>query len=124
NRAVVIDGSEVIVGASIGSASALDDGSSPDPLLSKADIALYAAKADGRRVSRPFARGARPLLGPVSPAEFIPIVEEIGLMEEMGAAMLRRACMVCAGWPDDVCVSVNLSSTQFRSGNLESTIPL
>src|SRR5271168_3819537 len=52
NRAVVIDGSEVIVGASIGSASAPDDGISPDALLSKADIALYAAKADGRRVWR------------------------------------------------------------------------
>ena len=50
NRAVVIDGSEVIVGASIGSASAPVDGISPDALLSKADIALYAAKADGRRV--------------------------------------------------------------------------
>ena len=54
NRAVVIDGSEVIVGASIGSASAPDDGLSPDALLSKADIALYAAKADGRRVWRAF----------------------------------------------------------------------
>ena len=43
-------------------------------------------------------------------------------MEEMGAAMLRRACKACAGWPDEVSVSVNLSSTQFRSGNLEKTI--
>ena len=170
NRAVVIDGSEVIVGASIGSASAPDDGLSPDALLSKADIALYAAKADGRRSWRAFeqemdakiqirrlielelraavatdqievyfqpivsvatrqivsfealARWRSTLLGPVSPAEFIPIVEEIGLMEEMGAAILRRACKACAGWPDEVCVSVNLSSTQFRSGNLETTI--
>ena len=170
NRAVVIDGSEVIVGASIGSASAPDDGLSPDALLSKADIALYAAKADGRRSWRAFeqemdakiqirrlielelraavatdqievyfqpivsvatrrivgfealARWRSTLLGPVSPAEFIPIVEEIGLMEEMGAAMLRRACKACASWPDEVNVSVNLSSTQFRSGNLESTI--
>jgi diguanylate cyclase (GGDEF)-like protein len=170
NRAVIIDGSEVIVGASIGSASAPGDGLSPDALLSKADIALYAAKADGRRSWRAFeqemdakiqirrlielelraavatdqievyfqpivsvatrqivgfealARWRSTLLGPVSPAEFIPIVEEIGLMEEMGAAMLKRACKACAGWPDDVCVSVNLSSTQFRSGNLESTI--
>ena len=40
-------------------------------------------------------------------------------MEEMGAAMLRRACKACAGWPEEVSVSVNLSSTQFRSGNLE-----
>jgi len=170
NRAVVIDGSEVIVGASIGSASAPGDGSSPDALLSKADIALYAAKADGRRIWKPFeqemdakiqirrlielelraavatdqievyfqpivsvatrqivsfealARWRSTLLGPVSPAEFIPIVEEIGLMEEMGAAILRSACKACAGWPDEVCVSVNLSSTQFRSGNLESTV--
>jgi diguanylate cyclase (GGDEF)-like protein len=170
NRAVVIDGSEVIVGASIGSASAPQDGASPDALLSKADIALYAAKADGRRVWRAFeqemdakiqirrlielelraavatdgievyfqpivsiatrrivgfealARWRSALLGPVSPAEFIPIVEEIGLMEEMGAAMLRRACKACAEWPDEVSVSVNLSSTQFRSGNLERTI--
>jgi diguanylate cyclase (GGDEF)-like protein len=170
NRAVVIDGSEVIVGASIGSASAPSDGLSPDALLSKADIALYAAKADGRRSWRAFeqemdakiqirrlielelrgavatdqievyfqpivsvatrqivsfealARWRSALLGPISPAEFIPIVEEIGLMEEMGAAMLRRACKACAGWPDDISVSVNLSSTQFRSGNLEKTI--
>ena len=170
NRAVVIDGSEVIVGASIGSASAPRDGTSPDALLSKADIALYAAKADGRRVWRGFeqemdakiqirrlielelrtavatdqievyfqpivsvatrqiagfealARWRSPLLGPVSPAEFIPIIEEIGLMEEMGASMLRRACQACASWPSDVCVSVNLSSTQFRSGGLEKTI--
>ena len=43
-------------------------------------------------------------------------------MEEMGAAVLRRACKACAGWPDEVSVSVNLSSTQFRSGNLEKTI--
>jgi len=170
NRAVVIDGSEVIVGVSIGSASAPDDRLSLDALLSKADIALYAAKAEGRRSWRAFeqemdakiqirrlielelraaiatdqievyfqpivsvatrqivgfealARWRSTLLGPVSPAEFIPIVEEIGLMEEMGAAMLRRACNACAGWPDEVNVSVNLSSTQFRSGNLESTI--
>ena len=138
NRAVVIDGSEVIVGASIGSASAPRDGTSPDALLSKADIALYAAKADGRRVWRAFepemdakiqirrlielelraavatdgidvyfqpivcvatrrivgfealARWHSALLGPVSPSEFIPIVEDIGLMEEIGAAVLRR----------------------------------
>jgi diguanylate cyclase (GGDEF)-like protein len=170
NRAVVIDGSEVIVGASIGSASAPEDGTSPDALLSKADIALYAAKADGRRVWRAFepamdakiqirrlielelraavasdgidvhfqpivsvatrrivgfealARWRSAVLGSVSPTEFIPIVEEIGLMEEMGASVLRRACAACAAWPDEVSVSVNLSSTQFRNGNLEKTI--
>src|SRR5260370_36903616 len=44
------------------------------------------------------ARWRSTLLGPVSPAEFIPIVEEFGLMEEMGAAILRRACKACATW--------------------------
>ncbi len=170
NRAVIIDGSEVIVGASIGSATAPIDGSSPDVLLSKADIALYAAKADGRRVWRAFeqamdtkiqirrlieldlraavatgaidvhfqpivavstrqivgfealARWHHALRGRITPAEFIPIVEEIGLMEELGAAVLRRACAACAAWPDGISVSVNLSPTQFRSGNLEKTI--
>ena len=53
-KPVVIDGSDVIVGASIGTASAPDDGRTADALLSNADIALYAAKADGRRGWRAF----------------------------------------------------------------------
>jgi diguanylate cyclase (GGDEF)-like protein len=169
-RAVVIDGSEVIVGASIGTASAPDDGVTPDVLLSNADIALYAAKADGRRGWRAFeremdtkiqvrrlvelelriavandaidvhfqpivdvrtrrivsfealARWRHPVRGAVSPAEFIPILEEIGLMEEFGACVLRRACEACASWPDGVSVSVNLSPSQFRSGNIEAIV--
>ncbi len=169
-RAVVIDGSEVIVGASIGSASAPDDGVTPDTLLSNADIALYAAKAEGRRGWRPFeramdtkiqvrrlvelelraavandafdvhfqpifdvrtrrilsfealARWRHPVRGAVSPAEFIPILEDIGLMEEFGAGVLRRACAAGAAWPDDVSISVNLSSSQFRSGKIETIV--
>ena len=169
-RAVVIDGSEVIVGASIGTASAPDDGVTPDALLSNADIALYAAKADGRRGWRAFeremdtkiqvrrlielelraavaadaidvhfqpivdvktrkitsfealARWRHPARGAVSPAEFIPIVEDIGLMEEFGAGVLRRACVACAAWPKNVSVSVNLSPSQFRSGKIETII--
>jgi diguanylate cyclase (GGDEF)-like protein/PAS domain S-box-containing protein len=169
-RAVVVDGIEVIVGASIGTASAPDDGSAPDILLSNADIALYAAKADGRRSWRAFeremdtkiqvrrlielelraavatdaidvhfqpivdvktrqivsfealARWRHPTRGAVSPTDFIPIVEEIGLMEEFGACVLRRACEACAAWPEDVSVSVNLSPSQFRSGAIEAII--
>jgi EAL domain-containing protein (putative c-di-GMP-specific phosphodiesterase class I) len=58
----------------------------------------------------------------VSPAEFIPIVEEIGLMEEFGSGVLRRACAACASWPEGVSVSVNMSSSQFRYANIEKTI--
>ena len=36
--------------------------------------------------------------------------------------MLRRACAACASWPDDISVSVNLSPSQFRSGNIETAI--
>jgi diguanylate cyclase (GGDEF)-like protein len=167
---LVIDGVEVIVGASIGSATAPDDGVTAEALLSNADIALYAAKADGRRGWRAFeptmntriqlrrlielelraaiatgaiyvnfqpildvmsrrivgfealARWRHPTRGLVPPSEFIPIVEEIGLIDDMGAAILKLACAACAQWPDDITVSVNLSPSQFRSGNVERTV--
>ncbi|WP_407177343.1 putative bifunctional diguanylate cyclase/phosphodiesterase [Bradyrhizobium sp. STM 3562] len=56
--------------------------------------------------------------GMVSPAEFIPIAEETGLINGVGGLMLRRACMDAASWPDEVRVAVNLSPAQFRTGNL------
>jgi diguanylate cyclase (GGDEF)-like protein/PAS domain S-box-containing protein len=60
--------------------------------------------------------------GMVSPAEFIPIAEETGLINGLGGLMLRRACMDAALWPDDVRVAVNLSPAQFRTGNLLSIV--
>ena len=68
------------------------------------------------------ARWRHPLRGAVAPTEFVPILEDIGLMEEFGAVVLRRACMACASWPEDVRVAVNLSSSQLRSANLEGRI--
>lgn len=169
-RPAVIDGVEVIIGASIGSASAPNDGTTPDALLSNADIALYAAKAEGRSGWRAFepamdtkiqvrrlielelraavatdgievhfqpildvrtrrivsfealARWRHPVRGAVSPTEFIPILEDIGLMEAFGESMLRRACAACAKWPEAVSVSVNLSPSQFRSGRIEPIV--
>nr|WP_249815403.1 MULTISPECIES: EAL domain-containing protein [unclassified Bradyrhizobium] len=60
--------------------------------------------------------------GMVSPAEFIPVAEETGLISPLGGLMLRRACLDAATWPDDVRVAVNLSPLQFRSGNLLSVV--
>ncbi|MGY4511217.1 putative bifunctional diguanylate cyclase/phosphodiesterase [Bradyrhizobium sp. USDA 3650] len=60
--------------------------------------------------------------GMVSPAEFIPVAEETGLINPLGGLMLRRACHDAATWPDDVRVAVNLSPLQFRSGNLLSVV--
>jgi diguanylate cyclase (GGDEF)-like protein/PAS domain S-box-containing protein len=60
--------------------------------------------------------------GMISPAEFIPVAEETGLINPLGGLMLRRACHDAATWPDDVRVAVNLSPLQFRSGNLLSVV--
>jgi len=60
--------------------------------------------------------------GMISPAEFIPIAEETGLINGLGDWMLRCACMDAALWPGDFRVAVNLSPAQFRTGNLLSIV--
>ncbi|PYB75353.1 putative bifunctional diguanylate cyclase/phosphodiesterase [Rhizobium wuzhouense] len=57
-------------------------------------------------------------LGPISPAEFIPIAEETGLITSIGAWVLREAIRISKDWPDHVRVAVNLSSRQFLSPGL------
>ena len=169
-RPVAIGDGEVIVGVSIGSATAPADGESAETILSKADMALYSAKAEGRRGWRAFetymdarvhirrlieldlraavandaielhyqpiinvttskvvsfealARWVHPVRGRLSPAEFIPVVEALGLMNEMGANLLKRACLACASWPENIKVSVNVSATQFKTGKLVQTV--
>lgn len=63
-----------------------------------------------------------PIRGNVSPADFVPIAEEIGLMIPIGEWVLRQACKDAAGWRSDLGVSVNLSPVQFRDGRLASII--
>jgi predicted signal transduction protein with EAL and GGDEF domain len=53
-------------------------------------------------------------LGPVSPAVFIPLAEEMGIVSEISAFVLDAACADCARWPTEICVSVNLSAKDFR----------
>ena len=54
--------------------------------------------------------------GLVSPAEFIPLAEEIGLGGAIGEWVLLQACKEAAGWPNDMKVAVNVSAMQFRRG--------
>ena len=54
----------------------------------------------------------------ISPAEFIPVAEETGLINELGKFVLRAACAEAANWPDQVRVAVNVSPVQFRSQTL------
>ncbi len=61
-------------------------------------------------------------LGPVSPAEFIPVAEDMGLINQIGAWALDEACRVAAQWPSHLMVAVNLSPSQFLSGTLISDV--
>jgi diguanylate cyclase (GGDEF)-like protein len=147
NRPFQIDGYEIIVGVSVGVAKIHRDGLTLETLLSNADLALYAAKAEGRNRWRSYerqlgldaqsrrtleidlraaianetievhyqpinsaatreivgcealARWRHPSRGYISPAEFIPIAEELGLMDELGRTILQRACKACASVP-------------------------
>jgi predicted signal transduction protein with EAL and GGDEF domain len=152
--------------ASIGIAIAPEDGADLDQLLKNADLAMYGAKADGRRTYRFFEPGmdervkARRLIelelrqaimdggfevyyqplvhlgtnkisgceallrwrhpkrGMISPAEFIPIAEETGLINQLGDWVLNTACTEAVNWPGHVRVSVNVSPVQFKSQTL------
>ena len=152
--------------ASIGIALAPQDGSDLDQLIKSADLAMYAAKAGGRRVHRYFERamdasakarltmeqdlrramaedgfqihyqplvdlrhhtvtGCEALLrwrhperGMVSPAEFIPVAEDTGLINELGDWVLKTACAEAASWPEHIRIAVNVSPVQLKSPTL------
>ncbi len=53
--------------------------------------------------------------GTVSPMEFVPLAEESGLIDQIGAFVLNEACAEAAGWPEGIAIAINLSAAQFRS---------
>jgi EAL domain-containing protein (putative c-di-GMP-specific phosphodiesterase class I) len=63
-----------------------------------------------------------PQRGFVPPSIFIPLAEEIGLIDLIGERILRRACADAASWPQDISVAVNVSPAQFKSGHLVSAV--
>jgi diguanylate cyclase (GGDEF)-like protein/PAS domain S-box-containing protein len=152
--------------ASIGIALAPQDGTDLDQLIKNADLAMYGAKADGRRTYRFFepamdaaakarlaleqdlrhaltnggfelhyqplvdlrtdqvtgcealVRWRHPERGMISPATFIPVAEDTGLIVELGEWVLRTACAEAAGWPEHVRLAVNVSPVQLREPTL------
>ena len=67
-------------------------------------------------------RWRHPEKGMISPADFIPVAEDIGLIVALGEWVLREACTEAVKWPTDVKVAVNLSPMQFRSRNLVQVV--
>ncbi len=163
-------GSSVTIGCSIGVAIAPDDGGDAETLVRGADLALYAAKGDGRGIHRFYhedmlagaqgrkaleedlrqaltqgqlsvvyqpvvctkdtrivgyealVRWEHPVRGSVPPAEFIPIAEECGLIEQIGEWVLRTATADAAHWPEYVRIAVNVSPIQFANPALPAIV--
>jgi EAL domain-containing protein (putative c-di-GMP-specific phosphodiesterase class I) len=67
-------------------------------------------------------RWRHPKLGYLSPAEFIPVAEETGLIVRIGEWVVHRACADAALWPRNLHVAVNLSSVQVKDPNLVATV--
>jgi len=67
-------------------------------------------------------RWRHPRRGLISPSVFIPVAEESGLIVEIGAWALDRACRDAAAWPDDMRVAVNVSPVQFRRSDVVALV--
>lgn len=67
-------------------------------------------------------RWRHPDRGMISPAEFIPIAEETGLIHGIGEWVLQTACREAASWPQTLQVAVNLSPIQFKRDGLVALV--
>lgn len=67
-------------------------------------------------------RWRHPERGLVSPAVFIPLAEETGLIVPLGEWVLRQACRDAASWPGDTSVAVNVSPLQLRHRGFAQTV--
>ena len=63
-------------------------------------------------------RWRHPTRGLVSPGEFIPVAEEIGLIDALGEWVVNRACVEANDWPSGLKVAVNVSPAQFKTTRL------
>ena len=67
-------------------------------------------------------RWRHPKNGLISPADFIPVAEDMGVIVQIGEWVLRQACADAATWPNDIAVAVNVSPVQFRRGRIAQTV--
>jgi diguanylate cyclase (GGDEF)-like protein len=90
----------------------------------------YQPKVDARtgavRSAEALIRWVHPKRGVISPAEFVPLAEECGLIAVIGEWVIREACRQARIWQDAgvpaLRISVNLSASQFRESGLVDSI--
>ncbi len=68
------------------------------------------------------ARWQHPTLGFISPAVFIGIAEETGLIGDLGTWALQEACATAVHWPEEIRLAVNLSPVQLREPGLSTIV--
>jgi diguanylate cyclase (GGDEF)-like protein/PAS domain S-box-containing protein len=94
--------------------------------IERNELRLYyqpLAKIDGEVIGfEALVRWHNPMRGMVSPATFIPVAEESGLIMQIGEWVLREACREAAGWLHPLQIAVNLSPIQFRHGDLPGLV--
>ncbi len=79
--------------------------------------------ASGRIVAfEALVRWEHPELGLISPAEFIPIAEETGVIESLGNWVLETACRQAARWPQSIGIAVNVSPIQAMGEGLIKSV--
>ena len=84
------------------------------PILSLRDNRISGSEA--------LLRWKHPTLGVRTPIELMSIVEETGLIHEIGDWVIHKACTIAASWPKDVRVAVNISPNQLRKAGLLSSV--
>jgi diguanylate cyclase (GGDEF)-like protein len=67
-------------------------------------------------------RWRHPVRGLVSPIEFVPLAEELGLIGDIGAWVLHEACTAATHWPDSITVAVNASPLQVEAGGFAGLV--
>ena len=58
----------------------------------------------------------------IPPLVFIPVAEDMRLIDKIGAWVLREACRTAATWPEHLTVAVNLSPAQFLAGSVSDIV--
>jgi diguanylate cyclase (GGDEF)-like protein len=77
----------------------------------------------GRLVGREaLLRWSHPVRGPIPPDQFVPIIEDAGLIHQIGDWVIREACAEAMGWADDLRVAVNISAAQLSGSGIAETV--